>query len=163
MFRNFCLMRNIFLFSILSLILSSCHSYKEVSLLGIENFSIKKITKKELQTEIAVQIKNPNNFGFYIYSGKANINLSNIPLGKAVLTKKVYIAPHSTGTYPLLLNTTFDKISLQDIISNFSLSGIGKIKIDGHIKVGKFLIRKKIKTNYEGSPLHFSNFNFSTN
>jgi len=161
MIKHFNLVGNLFLFLILSLFLSSCSSYKEVTIQGIENFSIKKINKKEMQTEIVVKIKNPNNFGFYIYSGKANIYLSNIPLGKAVLSKKVYIAPNSTETYPFLLNTSFDKISLQDVISNFSLSGIGKIKIDGHVKVGKFLIRRKIKINYEGSPLHFSNFNFS--
>lgn len=144
------------------MMMSSCYNFKEVSVLGIKSFKIKKITTKEMDTELSVSIKNPNEFGFYIYSGKANVYFSNLSLGKATLEKQIYIPARSTGTYTLLLHTTFDKISMQDIINSIGLSHIGKVKIDGHIKVGKFFfIRKKIKVDYEGHPMSSIDFNFS--
>ncbi len=148
-----------FISIILSFTLFSCYNIKEVTIIGIENFKVKKIHKEGMQTEIAVKIKNPNDFGFYVYSGKADISFSNLPLGKAQLANKIYIDKKSTATYHLLLNTSFDKISMQDIINTIALSGMGKVKINGRIKVGKFLFRKKITTNYEGNPLqmHFNN------
>lgn len=141
------------------LLFTSCYNYKEVSIMGVEDFQIKKINKDGMQTEVAVKIKNPNNFGFHIYSGKANIVLGRIPLGKASLMKKVHIPAHSTGTYKLMINTSFDKITMKDIISSVDLSNIQKVKIDGYIKVGKFLLRKKIPTNYEGNLLNPIQFN----
>lgn len=150
-------MRLVFFFASL-LLFTSCYNYKEVSVLGIQDFQILKLNKEGIQTDISVKIKNPNKFGFNIYSGSANISLSKISLGKAKLVKKVYIPAESTGTYHLILNTSFDKITMQDVINSIGFSGLPKLKIDGHIKVGKFLIRKKIPVNYEGSPLNGINF-----
>ncbi|MCX7727879.1 MAG: LEA type 2 family protein [Bacteroidia bacterium] len=141
--------------------LSSCRQYKEVSVSGIESFSIKKIDKKEMLTEIKVNIKNPNDFSFNIYSGKANIYLGKILLGNAKLQKKVHVPAHSSESYTLLLKTSFEKINLQDLINNFTLSDIGKLKISGHIKAGKFIVRKKIKTEYEGRPFQALDFNYT--
>lgn len=134
--------------------LASCHSYKEVSVSGIESFSIKKLDKKEMTAEIGVKVKNPNDFGFTVYSGKADIYLAKMKLGNARLEKKVRIPAQSSGTYFLLLRVSFDKINLQDIINNFSFNNLAKMKIDGHIKAGKFIFRKKIKTEYEGNLLN---------
>jgi len=150
-------MRLVLFFATL-LLFTSCYNYKEVSVLGIQDFQILKLNKEGIQTDISVKIKNPNKFGFTIYSGSANITLSKISLGKAKLVKKVFIPAESTGTYHLILNTSFDKITMQDVINSISFSGLPKLKIDGHIKVGRFLIRKKIPVHYEGSPLNISNF-----
>lgn len=144
------------LFILFSIILTSCLSVKEVSLQEIEQFKIKKITKEGMQTEITVKIKNPNNFGFYIYSGQADVQFINLPLGKAHLIKKIYIPAHSTESYNLLLNTTFDKITMQDILNTLYKPNSLKLKINGHIKVGKFLLRKKIYTQFEGNPINLS-------
>ncbi len=140
---------------------TSCLSYKQPSISGVQNFQIKKISKEGMQSEIAVKIKNPNDFGFYIYSGKADIYVGKIPLGEAKLSKKVYVPAKSMGVYNLLVSTSFEKITMQDIIKSMSLSDIQKIKVDGYIIVGKFLYRKKIKANYEGDLLNSINFNFT--
>ncbi|GIV26821.1 MAG: hypothetical protein KatS3mg027_0635 [Bacteroidia bacterium] len=136
-----------------SIIFTSCLSIKDVSVQGIEQFKVKKISKEGMQTEITVKIKNPNNFGFYIYSGKADVQFMNLPLGTATLMKKIYIPANSSESYNLLLNTTFDKITMQDILNTLYQPNSFRLKIHGHIKAGKFLLRKKIPTNYEGNPL----------
>lgn len=156
-------MKPILLSIIFSVLFTSCYQYKEVKVTSIENFNLKKIDKKEMITEITVKIKNPNNFSFNIYSGKAAIFWGNIPLGKAHLQKKVPIPASSNGTYTLTLKTSFEKINLQDIIQNFNFSNVSKMKINGHIKAGRFLLRKKIKTDYEGNPLNNLHFNFNSN
>ncbi len=140
-------------------LLASCYSYKDVSVSGIESFSIKKLDKKEMTAEIGVKVKNPNDFGFTIYSGKADIYFAKIKLGRAGLEKKVRIPAQSSGTYFLLLRVSFDKISMQDIINNFSFNNLSKIKINGHIKAGKWIFRKTIKTEYEGNLLNGFQFN----
>lgn len=147
------MMKKVFTSISLIFMLSSCYTYKEVTVQGIEGFSIKKIDKKEMHSEVVIKIKNPNHFSFNIYSGKANVTLGKIPLGTATLQKKVHIPANSTGTYTLALKTSFEKISMQDIINSISFSDFGKIKTDGYIKVGKTFYRKKIHTTFEGNPL----------
>lgn len=143
----------------------SCCQYKDVSITGIQNFRIRKIDKKEMFIEIDVQLKNPNDFSFNIYSGKASIYLGKILLGKAVLQKKVHIPANSYSTYTLLLKTSFEKLSIQDILNNLNMSNIGTLKMDGYVKAGKILFRKKIKTEYEGKILNnlLNNFQFQSN
>lgn len=160
-FINLAVMRMYFYIYVFSgiLFLTSCHSVKDVRVSGIQNFKIKKINKEGIEAELSVIIQNPNSFGFYVYAGKAQVFLSNIPLGKARLIKKVYIPAQSSASYDLVLRTSFDKISMRDIMSNISLSGIGKVKIEGYVRVGKFLFRKKVPVHYEGSPRDFMNLN----
>lgn len=102
-----------------------------------------------MEAEISVQIKNPNSFGFKIFSGKAEVYFGGILLGKAKLVKKVKIPKNSDGVYDMRLNTSFDKISIKDIMSGILNSDAGKLKIKGYIKVGNFFYRKKVYTEDE--------------
>lgn len=139
----------------------SCYDFKEVSVQGIQGFKIKKIDKKEMLSEVVVKLKNPNSFGFTVYSGKADVKVGSIPLGKATLEKKVHIPANSSGTYTLTLKTSFEKINFQDVISNFSFSSINKIKVSGYVKAGKFIFRKKINTEYESNITDGFNLNLN--
>ncbi len=135
------------------LLVTSCKEMKDVEVKGIENFKITKMNKEGLNAIISVKIKNPNNFGFTIYSGQADVTLSNIPLGTSHLQKKIFIKANEEAVYDLYLHTSFEKINMKDILASITFSNFGKIKIDGYIKAGKVLLRKKIKVHYEGSPL----------
>lgn len=137
---------SVFLFGLI-LVFNSCRSIKEVEVVGIENVKLKQIDAKGIKADIFITIKNTNDFGFTMYPSQCNILLNNIQLGKAKLQKRVHIDAHCEKTYAFNLSSddsNLNPINLLEIMT----SQYAKLELDGYLKTGKLLIRKKFKINY---------------
>jgi len=126
---------------------NSCRTIKAVEVVGIENVKLQQIDAKGIKADIFITIKNTNDFGFTIYPSQSNILLNNIQIGKAKLQKRVHIDAHCEKTYAFKLSSedaNLNPINLLEIMTSQN----AKLELDGYLKTGKFLIRKKFKINY---------------
>jgi LEA14-like dessication related protein len=107
-----------------------------------------KITRENLEGEIGIKINNPNKMGFSIYPSEFAINFSGMNLGNARLYKKVRIAGNSEKVYIFKLNSDLSALNPMDLLKLFGSEKSGNIEVKGNLKVGKFLMRRKIPISY---------------
>ncbi len=140
-------MRLSILFLILSLVITSCGPWKEISVSTIEGVRLGKMDKDGIEAEIDVKINNPNNTGFTIYNSELEVKMNDVSLGRPHLKKKVKIKANSNETYTFAVSGKVEKIfsgggglfGLLAIAMNKSVN----IKIKGDIKAGKFYYKRK--------------------
>ncbi len=138
--------RGIVLIFLLSLV--SCRPFEDISLKSVDGFYLKKLTKDGIDSELKLNIQNPNKVGFTIYPSEFDIVFSGVKLGKAKLDKKVKIKGNSEKTYAFNLQSNLSDLNLLDIAKILNIENLGKIEVKGDLKVGKMLIRKEDPVNY---------------
>jgi LEA14-like dessication related protein len=129
-------------------ILTSCKNIEEVKISSVEKFYLNKISLENIDGELQLKINNPNNYGFSIYPSEFEIIFSGIRLGKAKLSKAVKLHKKTEKVYIFKLNTKISELNPLDALQLINLKNIGKIEINGDLKVGKLFLRKKIPINY---------------
>lgn len=133
---------------LLSVTFFSCKQLEELNVSNVESFNMTKITPEKLEGEIGIKINNPNKMGFSIYPSEFAINFSGMDLGKARLYKKVRIAGNSEKVYIFKLNSDLSALNPLELLKLFSSEKLGNIEVKGNLKVGKFLLRRKIPISY---------------
>jgi LEA14-like dessication related protein len=126
----------------------SCRDMKEIKVTSVEGFYLNKITTENIDAEIKLKIDNPNNVGFSIYPSQFDITFSGIRLGQAKLNKRVHLNSGSDKVYTFKLNSKLSDLNPLDIMRMMNLNNLGKIEVNGDLKVGKFYFKKKIPVNY---------------
>ncbi|MDF2448735.1 MAG: hypothetical protein K0R26_1239 [Bacteroidota bacterium] len=135
-------------FLLLPLIVTSCKPIEELKVSNVESFNLTKITTKQLEGEIGIKVNNPNKMGFSIYPSEFAINFSGMNLGNARLYKKVRISGNSEKVYMFKLNTDLSTLNPMDMMKLATSGKSGNIEVKGNLKVGKFLLRRKIPVSY---------------
>ena len=133
---------------LISLSLFSCKEFKENKVTNVEGFYINKLTIENLEAEIKLKINNPNNTGFSIYPSEFDIIFCGIRLGKAKLNKRVHIDAKSEKVYSFKLNKNISDLNPFEALRLLNLDNLGKIEINGELKVGKFYLKRKYPINY---------------
>jgi LEA14-like dessication related protein len=128
---------------LLTISMTSCTEYKEVSISSIRNFRVKSLNLTGIEAEIDAGIKNPNALGFKIYKSDCDVFYGTVKLGKAKLTKNVRVGANSDDTHTFLLKADFSNIGYQDIATLLGKSR-SNLELKGYIKVGKWFYKKKI-------------------
>ncbi|MES2131159.1 MAG: LEA type 2 family protein [Bacteroidota bacterium] len=144
------MLKKIFYFQALicSLLLFSCKNLSEITVTDVNNFSINKLSMKEIEGEIGLTIKNPNSVGFSIYRSEFDIIYGDVKLGKAKLHKRVHIGANAEKSYTFKLKSNPENLNLTDILKLANTGGSGTIQIKGDLKVGKLFIKRKYPINY---------------
>lgn len=133
-----------FLNYFLVILLASC-SFKEVTVSGIKDYKVKKMSAEGIEIEVGVGLNNPNNYGFSICKSSFDASFGNKKLGSAKTQKRVHVKAKSDEVYYFPIKVNLDDFSLSDLPSLMSSFGKGsKISLKGNLVVGKFLFRKKI-------------------
>ena len=139
--KNFKLLTILLVFTI-----TSCTTWQEVTLSGIEKTKITKMDDKGIEAEVEVKINNPNKIAFKVYKSDLDVTLNGNPIGKAGLKEKVKIKPNSNEVYTFHIVSKFADLGKSGGI--FGLLGIAlsknvTVEIKGNIKAGKFYYKKK--------------------
>jgi LEA14-like dessication related protein len=121
---------------------------KEIKVTSVEGFYINKLTVENIDAEIKVKIDNPNKMGFSVYPSEFDVIFSGIRLGKAKLSKRVNLNAGSERVYSFKLNSKLSELNPLDILRLINLDNLGKIEVNGDLKVGKFYFKKKFPVNY---------------
>lgn len=136
------------LFILLSVFFFSCKELKELSVSNVESFNMTKMSPEKLEAEIGIKINNPNKMGFSIYPSEFDVIFSGINLGKAKLHQRVHIDGKSEKVYLFKLNSNLSELNPMDILKLATSGKLGNIEVKGDLKVGKFLVRRKIPISY---------------
>lgn len=138
-------MRPLLLFCIVLCCLVSCAPLKEVECSGVKGFNIKRVDLSGIEGELLLEIKNPNRYKFVIYPTEFDIVYSGINLGKAQLSEKVKVKGSAEEIYGFNLKKDFKDISFTEVMKLMNGgSRRNMIEVKGDLKIGRFLIKKKI-------------------
>jgi len=141
-------MNKLFLHLFLLLSLAACSPFKEVQCTGVKGFTVNSINTSGINGDVLLGIKNPNRFKFTIYKSEFDVTYSGIHLGKARLSENVRINGNAEEIYAFNLQSDFKDVSLGDILKLLNGATVkGNIEVKGDLKVGRFLLRKKVPVN----------------
>jgi LEA14-like dessication related protein len=149
-FRSAAIMKNIVVYFLAILFLSSCFTIKPVEFKRTENITTNRSdTAFEMTFDLAMY--NPNNVSIRLSKLETEVTIDNLPLGKAGLSESVRLTRNSDFTLPVSA-----RASLVDLLN---LSGIGlnlylgkqtaTATIKGRMTLKKFIFRKKIQFEYK--------------
>lgn len=131
---------------LLSFLLFSCGSYKDVNIGKAEGMKLVNYSQKGIEAEISVNIKNPNWFGFAIYKTGMQVKLDGIDVGEAKLKHKVHVRPKSDKLHTFTIVADFSKLSTVEYTKLLMLVQKRSVNanIKGDLKVGNFFYKKKL-------------------
>ena len=139
-FKLFIIITSVFLFS--------CREMKEIKVTSVEGFYVNKLTVENIDAEVKLKIDNPNTMGFSIYPSEFDVTFSGIRLGKAKLHKRVQLNANSEKVYSFKIDSKLSELNPLDILRLINMENLGKIEVNGDLKVGKFYFKKKYPVNY---------------
>ena len=129
----------------ISVILSSCISYKDVEYQGIENFAIGNPLKEKMPIHLDITINNPNNYNIKIKKAEFEIYINSTKMGESTLYRPITIEKNKTKSYPITIITSSKEIGKSLLSSvSFLMGSKIKLKIKGNLIAKVFGIRKKI-------------------
>lgn len=143
--------RNIMLVILLTLLFFSLNScqIKEVEVGDIKSFNIINIDKEYVTIDIAINVKNPNNFSFTLSKVDLDLTFNSVHLGKIDEVEKVTIPKNSDTVQHLVFKLKMEHILKGSLLFIPSLlTNKAKIKVKGYIKTSKFPFSKKIEVDY---------------
>lgn len=123
---------------------AACNDYQEVTLSSVKNVKIINFTQKEVDAEITVVIKNPNNNSFNIYKSDFDLTINGINAGKAHLNAKIKIKSKSEETYTFRVKSDLSKLGISDLpkLIQIAMSKNVRIGLKGDLKAGKIFVKR---------------------
>ena len=139
-----------FLFTGLLLIVG-CLQYKEVEVVKVTEVGLKKIALTGIDIEVAMQIKNPNNYDISIVDSDLTLFGEGEKIGVARVKEKITLKKKSNKIYRFTVHT-----SSSDIFSSavpLLMSYLGKdslvLKVEGSLKARAKGLSKRFPVNFE--------------
>ena len=128
----------------------SCMNVKELQVKSLKQFKVNQINSDGIDSELFLEIENPNRFSFYILPSEFDVKYSGVFLGQAKLLNKVKIKGSVTETYSFVLKNDFKGLNLMEILNLLSGSSFkNELEIKGDLKASKFLLRKTFPVNFK--------------
>ncbi|MDL2262406.1 LEA type 2 family protein [Bacteroidales bacterium OttesenSCG-928-I21] len=132
----------------ISFLFVSC-DIKDVKIDIPTNVELQKLSLDAIKLKIYLPIENQNNFSFNIKGADLGLYLNGKYIGKINKIEKIKVEANSKNTYPI-----YFEINPKESLTNAfpllkELQGKNsQFKINGHIKVSKFLINRKLNVNH---------------
>jgi LEA14-like dessication related protein len=133
---------------LLTLLLTSCSTPKELEYRDFKNFTIDKLGFSATAIKMDLVYYNPNNFGLQLKSTELDIFLNNNYLGHTLQDQLVEIPRRAEFAIPVRIDVDMKNLlrnGLATLINNEVV-----VKVTGVVKVGKANIFKGLSVNYEG-------------
>ena len=136
------------LFVMLTLLLASCSSPKQLEYREFKNFTVEKPGFASTALKMDLIYYNPNNFGLQLNKTDLDIFINNNYLGKATQVIQVDIPKRAEFTIPITMDVDMKNLLRNGFITLLNSEVV--IKVTGTIKVGKLNVYKSFPVNYEG-------------
>ena len=124
---------------------SSCKSIQPVTIGGVENPKLQKLSREGIEAAFDMRIKNPNNMAVTVFPSEFETTINDISVGKVGLTKKVRIKANSDEKETFHIKSDFSKLGLGDLAKVMPMvsSGRATIYLKGNVRAGKWFYKKK--------------------
>ena len=135
---------------LLTFSLSSCLEYKEVEVIKIVEVGVKEISASGVDIEVAMQVKNPNNYNISIVDSELNLHIKGKKMGSATIKEKVTLKKKSNAVYRFTLQSSFKDLSLKSlpVLMGLMSQSSMEVQIVGDIKAQVKGISKKIPIDF---------------
>lgn len=133
---------------ILTILLISCSTPKELEYRDFKNFTIDKLGFSATTIKMDLVYYNPNNFGLQLKTTELDIFLDNNYLGHSIQEQFVSIPRREEFAIPVKID-----VDMKNLLKNgFAtlLRNEVMVKVTGTVTVGKANIFKNFPVNYEG-------------
>ena len=135
-------------FLLLTLLLVSCSTPKELEYRDFRNFSIQKIGFSTSSAKMDMIYYNPNGFGLQLKRTELDIFVNGVLLGHSSQEYQITIPKKEQFIIPITMD-----IDMKNLIKNSLTTLFNKevnVKVTGSIKVGKANVFISFPVNYEG-------------
>jgi LEA14-like dessication related protein len=144
-----------FIFLLLTNLLLSCRTPKELEYREFKNFVVEKVGFSSSAIKMDLIYYNPNNFGLELNRMDLDIFINNSYLGKTSEQYQISMPRRAEFAVPIKMDVDMKNL-LKNGLTTF-ISNEVTIKVTGTIRVGKFNVYKSFPVNYE-SKQQFSLF-----
>ena len=138
----------LFIIALLTNLLISCSTPKELEYRDFKNLIIEKINFSSTTLKMDLIYYNPNNFGLELNRTDLDIFINNNYLGKTSQEYQVSIKRREEFAIPIKIDVDMKNL-LKNGFTTF-LNDEVLIKVTGTIRVGKLNVFKNFNVNYEG-------------
>lgn len=142
-----------FYISILILTISTigCMSYKEVEVIEVTEVGVKEFTAKGVEIEVAMQIKNPNNYNISIVDSDLELFAKGNRVGTANIENKVTLPKKSNQIHRFIITSSFKDMgsSIFPILMNVLGGGAIDVQIKGDIKAKAKGVGKRFPVDFK--------------
>jgi LEA14-like dessication related protein len=128
-----------------ALALSSCAEFQPLTMGGVEQPTIKTLSKEGIEGDFGMKIKNPNKMAVTVFPSTFDATVNDISVGKVKLNKRVRIKGSSDEVSTFQIKSDFSQVSLNQLPQLLSLA-MGKnasIHLKGNLRAGKWYYKKK--------------------
>ena len=125
--------------------LLSCNAYKEVEMLGVQNYDLDNITNENVDLAITVKINNPNTYNIKIKKSTLDLYIENNKVGKAQMKEDIVLKKETNAEYTFIVTADYKELSSGVLKaapnaifkSSIKLGAKGKVKAKAFGIVGK--------------------------
>lgn len=139
-------MIKILFLSFITLLITSCASFKAPEFKGSDGMKFESIDGKKLLFTAGFQISNPNWYGVKIKKSDLDFYLEDKYIGKIYLDKKVKLKPKSDATVVFPLYAILEDGAMITLVRYSNKENVS-VRFAGKIKGGVFVFSKKIEIN----------------
>ena len=135
-------------FLLLTILLVSCSTPKELEYRDFRNFSIQKIGFSTSSAKMDMIYYNPNGFGLELKRTELDIFVNGVLLGHSSQEYQITIPKKEQFIIPITMD-----IDMKNLIKNSLTTLFNKevnVKVTGSIKIGKANVFVSFPVNYEG-------------
>lgn len=124
---------------------SSCKEIQPVTISGIENPKLQKLSREGIEFDFGMKIRNPNGIGVTVFPSVFEVTINDIDGGKIKLSKRVRIKAKSDDTPEFHIKSDFSKLGFGDLTKVMDIVSTKRatVTIKGYVKVGKWYYKKK--------------------
>lgn len=136
------------LIPLLTNLLLSCSTPKELEYRDFKNFTVEKLGFSSSSLKMDLIYYNPNNFGLELNRTDLDIFIDNNYLGKTSQEYQVSIPRREEFSIPIKID-----IDMKNLLKNGFTTFLNNevmIKVAGTVRVGKLNVFKSFPVNYEG-------------
>lgn len=136
--------------ALLSLLLTSCFTYEDVDVKGIEDVKVKNFSKSGIEVDIAVHLVNPNNYKITVTGSDLDVFIGGKSMGKARIKNRVVLPKKSDKVQHITVVADFKdmaSVGLPGLLSIFS-GGSLQLGIKGDIKGKAMMITRKFPVDF---------------
>lgn len=153
-------LKKLFYFLIISILLSSCVDYEEVTLSEIKSIKLLELGSSGLTIESELKLNNPNSYSIKVTESKFDVYIKNNKIGVASIASPLELSKSSDDYHLVKLITTFEENQANTLPGILAMSALGggkiDVKLDGFIEGKAMFIKKRIEIVHEEKvPLDF--------
>jgi LEA14-like dessication related protein len=139
--------KNILFFIAIILItfMQSC-KMQDLVLGNPEGLKVDELSRKNIGLTIDLPVENPNNFGFTVRGVDMDLYINDVKMGNIKKVDRVKVKSKSNEIYPISFNIIPSELlgGAWGILRDLSGRNV-ELRLDGSVKVSKFILAKKIK------------------